>query len=90
MNIHVQRYADGANLDLEDMIANLFIQSKKRDFCKECKKEVNGTSRRKLISLPKSLIIVVDRFNSKGLLKNLVTSFPSELDLNEHVDDDNE
>lgn len=71
------------------MISRLFLKSKQTTYCKYCKKDVKGKSQRKLVVLPKSLIIVVDRFNDKGRLQKLVSSFPDTLDLNKYVIDDN-
>jgi uncharacterized UBP type Zn finger protein len=82
MNLHNPRYDEDRELDLEEMIDDLFTKRKLQSYCKKCKKDVKGKSQRNLIVLPKSLIIVVDRFNGKSLLNNLVSSFPESLDLN--------
>ena len=83
MNLHIPKYDDDRELDLEEMIDNLFTKYTQRNYCKLCKKnDVKGKTQRKLIVLPKSLIIVVDRFNDEPLFNNLVSSFPDKLDLN--------
>ena len=68
----------------EEMIKFAFKEKPAFGYCKKCKEKVKGRSRRRLMSLPQSLMIVLDRFNKNGALQNLVSCFPKELDLHEH------
>ena len=45
---------------LDEMIDNEFKKKSSKIFCKECDKKVTSTIRKKLVSLPKSLFVVVD------------------------------
>lgn len=65
MNIHKSKYIDG-DLNLLSMIEHIFRKSKGEGDCSACKKNVKGTIQRKILVLPKSLIIVLDRFDDKG------------------------
>jgi hypothetical protein len=49
-----------------------------------------GEFKRNLIFYPKTLIVVVDRGNFKGELRNLLSSFPEHLDLSEIGSDPSE
>jgi ubiquitin C-terminal hydrolase len=86
LNLHVPLYNDKRELDIEGMIDKLFTKYSQKTYCKGCnKKDVRGKSQMRLIALPKTLIIVIDRFTEKAGLTNLVSSFPDEIDLNKHV-----
>jgi len=76
-------------LDLETMMEHLFRKSKGQSYCKTCQQNVKGQSQRKILVLPKSIIIVLDRFDDAGALKNLLGSFPQELDFKKYMIDSN-
>jgi uncharacterized UBP type Zn finger protein len=70
---------------LENMIDNLFSLQIRQDHCKKCKKETKLECKRSLVVLPKVLIVVVDRRTFRGELRNLIDSFPENIDLREHL-----
>jgi len=69
---------------IENMIDNLFHYRLINQYCKTCKKVSIGEFKRTLIALPKTLIVVVDRMTFKGVLRDLISSFPLQLDLKKH------
>jgi len=66
----------GGKTALENMIDNLFSVKIRKEYCKTCEKEMMVESKRSLVALPKTLIVVVDRHTEMGELHNLISSFP--------------
>lgn len=86
MNIHSKSGRKKVKkTELEDLIDNTFAVKGDQQYCETCKKEITGKSKRNFVVLPKTLIVVVDRCNMFGDLLNLVSSFPKELDLSNHL-----
>lgn len=86
LNIHqskVDKTGDKTT-DLENMIDDLFYYKDIKLYCKWCQEKTMGEFNRNIVFYPKTLIVVVDRMNFKGELRNLISSFPNHLDLSEH------
>lgn len=71
INIHEAKYMHN-ELNLEAMIEHLFRRTKGESYCKSCDKDVKGQSQRKILVLPKTILVVLDRFDDNGALKNLL------------------
>ena len=68
------------------MLQNEFEEKLAIIKCKKCKKTKVGCTRRKsVIATPNELLIVVDRFDSKGKLRKLLPTVPKDLDLEEYL-----
>ena len=74
---------------LKELIDNEFKEKKAKKYCKYCKKEVRGSFSRYVVALPKSLFIVVDRFDNKRHLKNLIAKVPKSIDLWDYLNVEN-
>lgn len=86
LNLHTL----GGVRSLDELCRNEFGRKKAHHYCRECGEEVRGTYRRKLVTLPKTLFIVVDRFDSGSHLKNLLSAVPKSLDLWDHLNEENQ
>jgi uncharacterized UBP type Zn finger protein len=73
---------------IEEMIENEYSYQESDIFCKECNKEVITTYRKKILSLPKSMFVVVDRFNKNDALVNLLKRVPKAIELRKHLNKD--
>ena len=68
------------------MIHNEFEEKAAIGPCRKCKQnKVSCTRRKRVIATPNELLIVVDRFDSAGLLRKLLPTVPKDLDLGEYV-----
>ena len=52
-------------------------------YCRHCDEVVEGDITKSVVTLPKSLIVVVDKFDDFGSLKNLVSNYPERIDVEE-------
>ena len=70
------------------MLKNEFEEKEAIVRCKKCKRNVSTTRRKRVITTPNELLIVVDRFDSKGVLRKLLPTVPEELDLAKYLNNE--
>lgn len=74
---------------VEAMIKKEFSSKKIYTYCKECQSKVKCSIQKRLIALPKSLMVVVDRFDNDGNLNNLLGRVPKQIELGAYLNEEN-
>lgn len=82
-NIFLQLKSSGRQ-DLDEMLAQHFSKKQSTQFCKACGTS-GGYEQQRIIEVPGTLLIVVDQFDQKGMLKNLLKHFPMQIDLKPYI-----
>ena len=80
----------GGGRSLKELCDLEFHKKKVRRYCKECDKQARGILSKKLVTLKKCLFIVVDRFDKKKHLKNLLSVAPKLIDFCDYQNKENQ
>jgi uncharacterized UBP type Zn finger protein len=67
--------------DLQALIDEEFEERKALAYCNQCQDKVEGFVTKEAVTLPKTLIVTVDRYDENGALKKLISDFSSKIEI---------